>query len=386
MAGRADEVSVSIAAGLLLAIYSLLTAVRAGLSWRYLERHAELHTSPASFTDVTVLQPILSGDPALAACLSANLDQTPEARFLWLIDEDDLEARAIAETLAPPQRVTVVLAPPPSDGENPKVAKLARAFPLVETRYLAVLDDDTVLPRGGLARVISSLEPGGLATGLPLYASKANGWSRLVSGFVNGSALLTYPAASLVGAARTINGMFYVTEAAALAQAGGFEAIRGSLTDDYAIASLFRRLNAPIIQTDMLHPISTTVTGMRHYFGIMRRWMIFGSRYLRENFSLFSLVLVMVPTIVPPILLAVGLVAGWPWALGALALLLLKAQLNRLLRQRLGGPSGNAIDMLYEAAADLLTPFHIIFALVSPNRFNWRSRRIRMTDERISYE
>jgi hypothetical protein len=190
----------------------------------------------------------------------------------------------------------------------------------------------------------------------------------------------------MVGAARTINGMFYATEAAALAQAGGFEAIRGNLTDDYAIASLFRRMDAPIIQTNVLHPISTTVAGMSYYFGIMRRWMIFGSRYLRENSSLFSLVLILVPTLLPPVLLTVALVAGLPWVLGALALLVLKAAANRLLRRRLGGAAGDAADLAFEVAADLLTPFHIIFALVSPNRFNWRRRRIRMTDERITYE
>lgn len=376
----------SIAAGVLFGIYSLLTAVRAILSWGYLGRRAQHPAPSVDLAEVTVLQPILSGDPTLAACLSGNLNQTPEARFLWLIDEDDLEARAIAESLAPPPRVRVVLGPPPRDGENPKVAKLARALPLVETRYLAVLDDDTVLPSGGLARAVSSLVTGGLATGLPIYVNKANGWSRLVSGFVNGSALLTYPAAGMVGAARTINGMFYVAELAQLSRAGGFEAIRGSLTDDYAIASLFRGMDAPIIQTDVLHPISTSVTGAGHYFGIMRRWMIFGSRYLRENRSLFSLVLILIPTLLPPVLLAVGLAAGPPWALGALALLVLKAGVNRLLRRRLGGPAGNVTDLACEAAADLLTPFHIIFALVSPNRFNWRRRRIRMSDERITYE
>jgi len=376
----------SIAAAVLLAIYGLLTALRMCLSWQYLRRCARHPLSSVDLAEVTVLQPILSGDPTLAACLADNLRQTPDARFLWLIDENDLEAQAIAKAPAIDQRARVVLGPPPRDGENPKVAKLARAFPLVETRYLAVLDDDTVLPPGGLARTIAGLSSGALATGLPLYVCKANAWSRLVCGFVNGSCLLTYPAASMAGAARTINGMFYVTETAALAKAGGFDAIRGSLTDDYAIASLFRRQHAPIIQTDVLHPISTTVTDVGHYFGIMRRWMIFGSRYLFENLSLFSVVVVLVPTLAPPILLAVGLMAGWAWAAGAVALLLLKAVANRLLRQRLGAPIGTTADMAYEIAADIVTPFHIVFALLSPNRFNWRSRRIRMTGERITYD
>jgi ceramide glucosyltransferase len=376
----------SIAAGVLFVLYGLVTAVRASLGWLYLRRRAAHKTTPVDLGEVTVLQPILSGDPTLAACLSGNLSQTPGARFLWLIDEDDLEARTIAETLPLHQRVTLVMGPPPRDGENPKVAKLARAFPLVETRYVAVLDDDTVLPPGGLARAISSLEPGGLATGLPLYVNHSNGGSRLVTGFVNGSALLTYPAASLLGAARTINGMFYVAETAVLERAGGFEAIRTSLTDDYAIASLFRRMKAPITQTDVLHPISTTVTDVGHYFGIMRRWMIFGSRYVRENYSFVSMVLILLPTVMPPVLIVIGLAAGWPWLLGALALLMAKAAANRLLRQRLDGPAGSLTDVAYEMAADLLTPVHIIFAFAGPNRFNWRRRRIRMTDDRITYE
>lgn len=113
-------------AGVLLVLCGLLTAVRATLGWLYLRRRARHQTAPVDLDEVTVLQPILSGDPALAACLAGNLSQTPAARFLWLIDEDDHEARTIAETLSLPRRVTLVLGPPPQDGENPKVAKLAR--------------------------------------------------------------------------------------------------------------------------------------------------------------------------------------------------------------------------------------------------------------------
>ena len=43
----------------------------------------------------TIVQPILSGDPDLPAALAENLAALPEARFLWLIDDDDEDAAAI---------------------------------------------------------------------------------------------------------------------------------------------------------------------------------------------------------------------------------------------------------------------------------------------------
>ncbi|MEI7770876.1 MAG: hypothetical protein WCI67_12840, partial [Chloroflexales bacterium] len=46
---------------------------------------------------VSIIQPILSGDPALAAGLAANLDAPSAYRreFLWLVDSDDGAAQAI---------------------------------------------------------------------------------------------------------------------------------------------------------------------------------------------------------------------------------------------------------------------------------------------------
>lgn len=44
----------------------------------------------------TILQPVLSGDPQLATVLEANVVALKQARFFWLIDDDDTVAREIA--------------------------------------------------------------------------------------------------------------------------------------------------------------------------------------------------------------------------------------------------------------------------------------------------
>ena len=185
----------------LVAGYLGLLLVRFGLSARFLARRDEgaaLNDGPEPVA--TILQPILSGDPALEACLAANLQAHPQARFLWLLDTDDAEGRACAERVATnAANVTLLLGPPPADGDNPKSVKLARALSHVETPWTAVLDDDTVLPPGALRRASAALRRGGIACGLPIYAAGPGPWSRLVAGFVNGASLLTYPAAAELG-------------------------------------------------------------------------------------------------------------------------------------------------------------------------------------------
>lgn len=368
-----------------LGVWAAATAVRVWAAHRFLAEQAEARQDEPAPDDLTILQPILGGDPALRGCLQENVRNTPGARFLRLVDEDDADGAAAVAGSADGEGVHVLVGPPPRDGENPKVGKLARALPQVRTRYVAVLDDDTVLPPGGAGRALAALTHADLATGLPLYATGGTVWSRLVSGFVNGSALLTYPVAAQLKAGRTINGMFYVTRTETLRELGGFETIRGALTDDYALARLYLDAGRTIRQTAVLHPITTTVTSGSHYARLMRRWMIFGLRYTRENATGFTVALVAAPTLAPPLLLLGGLAAGR--ATAALVLLALggKAAANAVLRRRAGGPGPSLPDAAFEVVADLLTPFHLLAALAAGSRFTWRTREIRMVGDRITF-
>jgi ceramide glucosyltransferase len=175
--------------------YAALSATRIALAvrnWRGAAGHEATEPPEQNPGVITVLQPILSGDPALPRVLAENLANQPSARFIWLVDADDPEGLRITAELADGNpRVEVLHCPPCPPLTNPKVFKLALGEPHC-TELVAVLDDDTVLPPGALDRARAALSDADLATGLPWYDSGAGPWNALVAGFVNGNALVTY--------------------------------------------------------------------------------------------------------------------------------------------------------------------------------------------------
>ncbi|ASG25054.1 glycosyltransferase [Nitrospirillum viridazoti] len=278
--------------GILAAAYAVLNLIRLLLALS--ERRRQQATIPSQQTEqaVTVLQPILGGDPALTDCLVANLRHAGGARYVWLLDNEDAAgqaaaSKAMAQAIAAGINANLYLdvAPAPPRGLNPKVVKLARGLLKVETPFVAVLDDDTALPHHALDRAVGLAEPGTLVTGLPFYAARSNNWSRLVTGFVNANAMLTYLPAARLGLSRTVNGMFTLMRTDDLHRLGGFTAIEHEVTDDYALARLFRNGGGQVVQTDLPVTVITSVDGASHYFSLMRRWMVFARLYLMENFG-----------------------------------------------------------------------------------------------------
>lgn len=360
-----------LAGWLLLAAWIAVTLVRVGLAVR-----AWRPPALADEPEVVVLQPILSGDPHLAGQLAANLAHHPAARFRWLVDSADTEGLRVARELAASAgtRVQVREFPPCPDATNPKVFKLARAVEPGD-RLLAVLDDDTVLPQGALARAATALRDGDLVTGLPHYLSEGSVWSRLVAAFVNGNALLTYPPLAALARPVTINGMFYLTTADALARAGGFGAIEHLVCDDYELALAFRAAGLRLVQAAIPVTLRTTVAGPLAYLHLMRRWQVFAGRLLRAEAGAALLLLVVVPTVLPVVVLALAGGAGAPsLALAMVVALAAKAVVTAALRRRLlGAPAGVAAVPL-EVVADLLQPVHAVLALARPGRFTWRGR------------
>lgn len=347
-----------------VAIYLALLAVRVGLAWWMVRRGAgEAWAGP-----VTVLQPILAGDPKLERCLRENLAGNPGVRFVWLVDEDDPLGREIAARLAG-ERVTVMVGPPPAQGENPKIAKLGRVS--ATEGMVVVLDDDTRIEETSLRRLTGA----DLVTGLPVFVEAGTVWERFVSGFVNGSAILTYLPAAAVGAQRTINGMIYATPAETLRAVGGFGVVVDCLTDDYAMAKLYERHGKSLRQAPVFARVTMTIASAKHCGRVMRRWLIFANRYLRENLTVGSFCLVVLPALLPWALVA----TGWGWVLVA------KAVVNRLCLWRWAGVRSSLVDVLFEVVADLSLPVLYVSSLVRPGRMSWRSRQIDVTEGRIRY-
>jgi len=334
---------------------------------------------------VSIVQPILSGDPTLADSLAATLRarSTYPREWLWLVDEDDAEGLRVCHALiaahpARDIRLLVVPPPQPEDRRNPKTLKLIAAA-VVHGTILCVLDDDTRLPAGGLEECLPALDaPGvGLAYGLPYYVSFDNRWSALVAAFVNSHSLLTYIPPLALTTPFTINGMCYAVRRETLAATGGFAGLEGTLADDFAVAQRFRAAGYELAQTPLRHAISTRIAGPRHYAAIIARWFVFPResvlRHVAPRDRAILGALVIAPTLLP--LASLLLTLARP-ARRALALLAAGHAVDYAIfahtdRTHLGGATPPRWHPLVPLIATIL-PIQVGAAFLRPQRIEWR--------------
>ncbi|GAB4449331.1 MAG: hypothetical protein OHK0015_54480 [Chloroflexi bacterium OHK40] len=371
----------------LLLLLALGERVWKGWAVRAFFRRQRPEPPPGDPPLVSIIQPILSGDPTLAASLEASLTFRSgyPREWLWLLDTDDTEGHRVCADLVkryPAAGVRLLLVPPPGPHENPKMAKLIVGARAARGAVLCVLDDDTRLPDGGLEQCLPYLdEPGvGLAFGLPYYVSFEGFWSALVACFVNGHSLLTYVPVAMSGDPATINGMFYAVRRATLEAVGGFAGLEPFVADDFAVARRFREHGYRLAQTPLRHAISTTVAGPSHYARLMQRWLVFPReslmRYLAPGDLARFYALALLPLFAP--WLAAGAVAGGHGATRALGLLYLAvstAQATHLNRAYLGGATPARWAWL-TPVVQLLLPAQVIAALLLPQRVRWRGHLI----------
>lgn len=307
-----------------LALGLLWLAERGWKGWqvaRFFRRPVPAPATPPGETLVSIVQPILSGDPTLAASLAASLRARSAYRreWLWLTDEDDAEGLRVCRELiaaGPALDVRLLPTPPPADGDrrNPKTVKLIAGAAAARGDILLVLDDDTRLPDWGLETCLPFLDaPGvGLAYGLPYYVSFDGLWSSLVAAFVNGHSLLTYLPPLALTAPFTINGMCYAVRRDVLDAVGGFAGLEGTLADDFAVAQRLRAAGYRLAQTPLRHAISTRVAGPGHYGALIRRWFVFPRESILRHVGRRDRAIVVLVTAAPsalPLLLTLATLA-----------------------------------------------------------------------------
>lgn len=355
-----------IAGAIAAALYTAIFAAKFLLASRYAATHRE---DEGLAGEITVMQPILGGDPFLDEALRRNLGQ--RARFLWLVDEDDAEGQRVTRRLAETAgtRVEILLCPPAAAGANPKIAKLQRGLERVMTESFAVLDDDTILSEGQLERAMFGLKSSTLYTGLPCYLRGGNVWSSLVTHFVNNNSILTYlPPLPLVGPL-SINGMFYVMKTADLRGMGGFTPIVRQLCDDYALAGLVRRNGGTIRQGMTPQFLHTTVPDARHYARLMHRWFVFANVLVSDQPARIQWLLAVFLGL-PPLLLWLGALCPPLW----LVLLVCRHLALRKLQRRVFGVLPH-LNVVMSIASELLQPLHWLHACLQ-HTLRWRTRRI----------
>ncbi|MEO8287540.1 MAG: glycosyltransferase [Chloroflexota bacterium] len=355
---------------------------------RFFSRPTPSAGQPAA--PVSIIQPILSGDPTMPACLEQNLRMRTvyPVEFIWMVDEDDSEGVRICRELIalyPERDIRLHLMPPPGERENPKMIKLIEGARLAMGSIICVLDDDTQLPDGGLEQCLPYLDtPGvGLAFGLPYYVNFSNLWSSLVSYFVDSHSLLTYVPYTMLTEPFTINGMFYAIRRDVLDKVGGFEGLQSTLADDFAVAQRFREHGYRLAQTPLLHGISTQVNDPRHYLSLIQRWFIFPRESLlrhlgwRDRAILYGLG--MVPALFP--LLLVSSLLRKPTVEKAAYALLYFGYSYRVFAQINHDHLRNAAPVersWWVPVIQTLFPLQLLAALLSPKRIMWRGHAMQV--------
>jgi ceramide glucosyltransferase len=336
---------------------------------------------------VSILQPILSGDPLLEPTLSANLGlrSAYPVEWIWLVDsEDSAGQRICARVLArhPDAPVQVLLRPAPTAAENPKLAKLIVGSRAATGMVLCVLDDDTQLPDFGLEQCLPWLDlPGaGLVFGLPYYTSFDNFWSSLVAAFVNSQSLTTYLPYAEVSEPVTINGMWYAMRRDVFERIGGFVGLERFVSDDFAVAQRVRSHGLRLIQTSLRHPIGTTVDGPGHYLRLIQRWLIFPRESLMRHLRLRDRALFYGLTLVPigaTWLALAGLAYRHTRPAGLAYLIVSNLIALEINRCYLDGATPIRRLWLYPLV-QILLPAQALAALIAPRRITWRGRVIRI--------
>lgn len=357
--------------------------------WRKWQEKACL--SEVQEENISIVQPILSGDPSLESNLVENLRNSDKANFIWLIDKSDAAAQTITERIIAgnpkdSSRITVLQADDVPQGLNPKIYKLNYSTPYLKP-YTVILDDDTVIQSKQLQQAVKLLEQrDGLITGIPYYRSQGGFYSSLVTAFVNANSLFTYFSMAYVTQPKTINGMFYITSSEILNELNAFPSIEDKLCDDLEMAKLFRQHQIPIIQSVIPCKVTTTVTDISHYIKLMKRWMVFANQFLKEQVSVYNVLIVMLPALLPAFMLAISMMLGTKFLFLFGCVHVIKAYATSRVRRRLLNNTELRSAMFFECIADYLQIIHYVHALVSPRTIQWRKRHIQLDNDRLRFK
>jgi ceramide glucosyltransferase len=199
----------------------------------------------------------------------------------------------------------------------------------------------------------------------------------MTAAFVNSNSLLTYIPYTALTEPFTINGMFYAIKREILEAVGGFAGLETQLADDFAVAHRFRQHGLRLAQTPLRHAIRTQVKGPAHFFNLIRRWFVAPResilRYVGPRDQAITYSIGMVPALAPLGVLATAAAhrkpGFWAFALGYFGLNFGIFAYNNVRYLRHATPWRKA----WLAPVMLVVfPFQLLFALLAPQRVNWR--------------
>ena len=384
----------------LLILAVILLILKLIFSFVYFKRINSLEKNKIDESKYTVIQPILSGDTRLEDDLSANLKNTNDMKFIWLVDKSDSLARQTVENILKNKnyssRAEVYYLDDVPQEVNPKVFKLSQAVKKIKTEYTVILDDDAVIDRKKLDElsIYEKDKTEWIVTGIPYNYNIKGFYSKLISAFINSNSIFSYFSMSFLKENKTINGMFYILRTNILKKYSAFEEIKYWLCDDLALATYLLSKNVKIIQSTIFCNVRNTVPNFRKYILLMKRWLLFSNVYMKNAFSIKFLFIILLPVFLPAILLFLSFYFGINHFIMVIVLFVGKIGLFHIVRlfiyqseiQKKGNFFHKADELPYELASEFLLPFILVYTLLTPPVIIWRNKKIRVKDGKIHYE
>ena len=393
----------------LLGLTITLFILKSLFSFIYFQKINNLEKTEINESNYTAVQPILSGDTRLEEDLTANLKNTENMKFIWLVDKSDSTAIKTVEKILKKEnysdRVEVYKLDDVPQEVNPKIFKLAQIVDKIKTEYTVILDDDSVMDRKRLDElsIYEKDKSEWIATGIPFNNNISGFYSKLISAFINSNSIFSYFSMSFLKENRTINGMFYILRTDILKKYNAFEEIKYWLCDDLALATYLLSKKVKIIQSTIFCNVRNTVPDLKKYILLMKRWLLFGNVYMKNAFSVNFLFMILLPTILPTMLLFLSFYLGINYLLTVFYLFISKVVLfyvirlsiYRVKREEKGKKSGKTIfrtlllqitQLLYELISEFMLPFMLLYTLLTPPVIIWRNKKIRVKDGKIHYE
>ena len=392
----------------LLGLTITLFVLKSLFSFIYFQKINNLEKTGINVNKYTAVQPILSGDTRLEEDLTANLKNTEDMKFIWLVDKSDSTAiktaKKILENENYSDRVEVYELDDVPQEVNPKIFKLAQIVDKIKTEYTIIIDDDSVMDRKRLDElsIYEKDKSEWIATGIPFNSNISGFYSKLISAFINSNSIFSYFSMSFLKENRTINGMFYILRTDILKKYSAFENIKYWLCDDLALATYLLSKGVKIIQTTIFCNVRNTVPSFKRYILLMKRWLLFSNVYMKNAFSIKFLFLILLPTLLPTLLLFLSFYLGVDYLVITLNLFIGKVALFHIARIFIYQEneenqenfskkpfiifSPQTKELLYELLSEFLLPFMLIYTLLTPPVIIWRNKKIRVKDGKIHYE
>ena len=390
----------------LLTITIILLILKLFFSFAYFYKIDKFEKTEINEKKYTVLQPILSGDPRLEEDLTANLKNTTDMKFIWLVDKSDKVAINTVENILKDKnysnRIEVYYLDDVPQDLNPKIFKLAQVVDKIKTEYSIILDDDAVIDRKKLNELslYEKDKDEWIATGIPFNYNIKGFYSKLISAFINSNSIFSYFSMSFLKENKTINGMFYILRTDILKKYSAFDEIKYWLCDDLALATYLLSKKVKIIQSTIFCNVRNTVPSLKRYILLMKRWLLFSNVYMKNAFSTKFLFIILLPTLLPTILLFFSFYLGIDYLVIILNLFIGKIALFHIVRlfiyqgnyeensfkKSLFVFSPQTTELLYELLSEFLLPFMLIYTLLTPPVILWRNKKIRVKDGKIHYE